>query len=78
MRIVTEQVKFQMKFVYIEERKNGSVYKIVRSIVKIWIYVYIYIHARDDATPIFRRIYPGERERERERALSEIESGKLN
>lgn len=42
------------------------------------IYVCVYIRARDDATPIFRRIYPGEGERERERALSEIESGKLN
>lgn len=42
------------------------------------IYVCVYIRARDDATPIFRRIYPREGERERERALSEIESGKLN
>lgn len=78
-----EQVKFQMKFVYIGERKNGSVCKIVRfvrSIVKIWIYVcvyvYIYVRAQEDATRIFRRIYP--REGEGERALSEIESRKLN
>lgn len=74
-----EQVKFQMKFVYIGERKNGSVCKIVRfvrSIVKIWIYVCVYVRAQEDATRIFRRIYP--REGEGERALSEIESRKLN
>lgn len=60
-----------MKFVYIEERKNGSVYKIVRSIVKIWIYVYIYIYMHGTTRHLFSGEFIQENENENENEPSQ-------
>lgn len=65
-----------MKFVYMEERKNGSVCKIVRfvrSIVKIWIYVciYIYMYAHRRTRHVFSGEFIHENGKEKENEPSQ-------